>query len=151
MSFRFADFEIDVARQELRRGGATIHIEPQVFDVLVHLVRNHNRTVSREELVDTVWKGRVVSEAALSSRIAAARKAIGDTGNDQRLIRTVHKRGFRFVGEVADAPDTSASHGDDAPVAFSYEEGPSSRRSPPRPGRSRFPTSRRSPCCRSRT
>jgi TolB-like protein/DNA-binding winged helix-turn-helix (wHTH) protein len=122
LSFRFADFEIDVARQELRRGGAVIHIEPQVFDVLIHLVRNHNRTVSREELVDTVWKGRVVSEAALSSRIAAARKAIGDTGNDQRLIRTVHKRGFRFVGDVADMSGEPASHGGDAPVAISYEE-----------------------------
>ena len=122
LSFRFADFEIDVARQELRRAGAAIHIEPQVFDVLVHLVRNHNRTVSREELVDTVWKGRVVSEAALSSRIAAARKALGDTGNDQRLIRTVHKRGFRFVGEVADTSGAQALRGDDAPVAISYEE-----------------------------
>jgi TolB-like protein/cytochrome c-type biogenesis protein CcmH/NrfG len=100
VNFRFADFEIDAAVQELRRGGVAVHIEPQVFDVLVHLVRNRDRTVSREELVDTVWKGRVVSEAALSSRIAAARKAIGDTGNDQRLIRTVHKRGFRFVGAV---------------------------------------------------
>jgi TolB-like protein len=120
LNFRFADFEIDVARQELRRAGAVIHIEPQVFDVLVHLVRNHERTVSREELVDTVWKGRVVSEAALSSRIAAARKAIGDTGNDQRLIRTLHKRGFRFVGEVGGAPASVAMASDDGPpVPFS--------------------------------
>jgi TolB-like protein len=120
LNFRFADFEIDVARQELRRAGAVIHIEPQVFDVLVHLVRNRERTVSREELVDTVWKGRVVSEAALSSRIAAARKAIGDTGNDQRLIRTLHKRGFRFVGEVGGAPASVAMASDDGPpVPFS--------------------------------
>jgi TolB-like protein len=120
LNFRFADFEIDVARQELRRAGAVIHIEPQVFDVLVHLVRNRERTVSREELVDTVWKGRVVSEAALSSRIAAARKAIGDTGNDQRLIRTLHKRGFRFVGEVGGVPASVAMARDDGPpVPFS--------------------------------
>jgi TolB-like protein len=116
LSFRFADFEIDVARQELRRAGAVIHIEPQVFDVLVYLVRNRDRTVSREELVDAVWKGRVVSEAALSSRIAAARKAIGDTGNEQQLIRTLHKRGFRFVGEVEDSsgPATTAPASEDA-------------------------------------
>jgi TolB-like protein/cytochrome c-type biogenesis protein CcmH/NrfG len=123
LSFRFADFEIDVARQELRRAGTVIHIEPQVFDVLVYLVRNRDRTVSREELVDAVWKGRVVSEAALSSRIAAARKAIGDTGNDQQLIRTLHKRGFRFVGEVADTSGSAARAGSAAATVASEEAG----------------------------
>ncbi|MGB8244904.1 MAG: winged helix-turn-helix domain-containing protein, partial [Pseudolabrys sp.] len=66
-AFRFANFEIDIARHELRHGGEVISIEPQVFDLLVHLVRNRNRIVSREELIDTVWKGRVISEATLSS------------------------------------------------------------------------------------
>jgi len=100
LDIRFADFEIDTARQELRRAGEVIHIEPQVFDVLVYLVRNRDRTVSRDELIEAIWQGRIVSDAALSSRISAARRAVGDNGNDQYLIRTVHKRGFRFVADV---------------------------------------------------
>jgi TolB-like protein len=102
-AFRFADFEIDVARQELRRAGDLIPVEPQVFDLLVHLIRNCNRIVTREELIDAVWKGRVISEATLSSRVSAVRRVIGDNGTDQALIRTHHKRGFRFVGRVDDA------------------------------------------------
>ncbi len=85
MQFRFADFEIDVGQHELRRGGEVVHIEPQVFDLLLHLVRNRDRIVSKDELIETIWNGRIVSEAALSSRINAARKAIGDNGNDQTL------------------------------------------------------------------
>ena len=100
LDLRFGDFEIDTARHELRRAGAVVHIEPQVFDLIVHLVRNHDRIVSKDELIDAIWQGRIVSEAALSSRISAARRALGDSGNDQTLIRTLHKRGFRFVGEV---------------------------------------------------
>src|SRR5215510_7664912 len=102
-AFRFSDFEIDVARQELRRGNDLIPIEPQVFDLLLYLVRNRNRIVTREELIDAVWKGRVISEATLSSRVSAVRRVIGDNGTDQALIRTHHKRGFRFVGFVDDA------------------------------------------------
>jgi TolB-like protein len=102
VSLRFANFEIDVAQQELRRAGEIVHMEPQVFDLLLHLVRNRERIVSKDELIETVWNGRIVSEAALSSRINAARKAIGDNGNDQLFIRTLHKRGFRFVGAVTD-------------------------------------------------
>jgi DNA-binding winged helix-turn-helix (wHTH) protein len=99
---RFADFEIDVAQQELRRGSEIVHTEPQVFDLLLHLVRHRERIVSKDELIETIWNGRIVSEAALSSCIKAARKAIGDNGNDQLLIRTLHKRGFRFVAAVTD-------------------------------------------------
>ena len=102
-AFRFANFEIDVARQELRREGDRIPIEPQVFDLLVYLIRNRNRIVTREELIDAVWNGRVISEATLSSRVSAVRRVIGDNGNDQSLVRTHHKRGFRFVGRVEDA------------------------------------------------
>ena len=110
MNFRFADFEIDAGQQELRRGDEVVHIEPQVFDLLVHLVRNRGRIVSKDELIETIWNGRIVSEAALSSRINAARKAIGDNGNTQTFIKTLHKRGFRFVGEVIDdAPLVPAS------------------------------------------
>src|SRR5262245_57915153 len=100
LNFRFADFEINVARQELRRAGVIVHIEPQVFDLLVHLIRNRDRIVSKDELIDVIWQGRIVSEATLSSRISAARRALGDSGNDQSFIRTLHKRGFRFVGGV---------------------------------------------------
>ena len=100
MNFRFADFEIDGARHELRRAGAIVHVEPQVFDLLVHLVRHRDRIVTKDELFDRIWQGRIVSEATLSSRISAARRALGDSGNDQSLIRTLHKRGFRFVGDV---------------------------------------------------
>ena len=77
LDFRFGDFEIDTARHELRRAGAVVHIEPQVFDLIVHLVRNHDRIVSKDELIDAIWQGRIVSEATLSSRISAARRALG--------------------------------------------------------------------------
>ena len=123
MDFRFADFEIDIARREVRRGGAVVHIEPQVFDLLVHLIRNRDRIVSKDELIEVIWQRRIVSEAALSSRISAARRVLGDSGNDQTLIRTMYKRGFRFVGEldagvpervVASDQDRSAAPADDA-------------------------------------
>jgi TolB-like protein/DNA-binding winged helix-turn-helix (wHTH) protein/cytochrome c-type biogenesis protein CcmH/NrfG len=107
VNFRFADFEIDIARHEVRRASDIVHIEPQVFDLLVHLVRHRDRIVSKDELFDAVWQGRIVSEATLSSRISAARRVLGDSGNDQSFIRTVHKRGFRFVGNVVD--DDSAT------------------------------------------
>ena len=116
LDFRFADFEIDIARRELRRAGALVHLEPQVFDLLVHLVKNRDRLVSKDELIEVIWQGRIVSEAALSSRISAARRALGDSGNDQTLIRTLHKRGFRFVGNF----DADVA----APVAISGGQGP---------------------------
>jgi TolB-like protein len=107
MRIVFAGHEMDLRRHELRRAGQIIRIEPQVFDLLLHLIRNRERVVSKDELFDTIWNGRVVSEAALSSRINAARRAVGDDGDRQALIRTVHKRGFRFVGEVAE-PEEAA-------------------------------------------
>jgi TolB-like protein/cytochrome c-type biogenesis protein CcmH/NrfG len=105
LNFRFADFQIDIARQELRRAGTIVHIEPQVFDLLVHLVRHRDRIVGKDELIDAIWQGRIVSEATLSSRISAARRVLGDSGNDQSFIRTLYKRGFRFIGDV-DADDS---------------------------------------------
>jgi TolB-like protein len=98
--YRFADVEIDTSRQELRRDGASIHIEPQVFDVIVHLVRNRDRVVSKDDLIEAIWDRRAISAAALNSRINAARRSLGDNGNDQIFIKTLNKRGFRFVGEV---------------------------------------------------
>lgn len=108
MQYRFDEFELDLGQQELRRLGESVHIEPQVFDLIVHLVRNHDRIVSKDELIDTIWNGRIISEAALSSRINGARRALGDNGTDQAFIRTLHKRGFRFVGDVHAVPALEA-------------------------------------------
>lgn len=98
--YRFAQFEIDPGRHEVRRAGDSVHIEPQVFDLIVHLMRNRDRIVSKDELIETIWNGRIISEAALSSRVNGARRALGDNGNDQVFIKTLHKRGFRFVADV---------------------------------------------------
>ncbi|MGH6750783.1 MAG: winged helix-turn-helix domain-containing tetratricopeptide repeat protein [Bradyrhizobium sp.] len=133
MKYRLSDFEIDLSQQELRRAGVSVHIEPQVFDLIVHLVRNHDRVVSKDELIDTIWNGRAISEAAFSSRINGARRVLGDNGTDQLFIRTLHRRGFRFVGDVqtvgasdADAvrlvPDDAVAAGDvPARVSISAE------------------------------
>ena len=99
------DFVLDTQRYELRSDGDVIRVEPQVFDVLTQLISNHHRFVSKEELFDSVWGGRFVGEAALTSRIKAARRALGDDGESQRYIRTVRGRGYQFVGTIlADAP-----------------------------------------------
>ena len=107
MTFAFGHCEIHCDRRELHRNGTVIRVEPQVFDVLVHLVRHRDRVVSKEELIRAVWDGRFVSDDALTSRVSAARRAIGDTGAEQRLIRTVTRRGFRFVGDVREDPNIS--------------------------------------------
>ena len=100
MRFSFDDVEVDVDRNEVRVGGELRPVEPQVFDVLVHLVEQRHRVVHKEELLDAVWGSRYVSGSAVTSRIKTARQVIGDSGREQRLIRTVHGRGYRFVGEV---------------------------------------------------
>ncbi len=96
--WRFDRFVLDTHRYELRGDGEVIRVEPQVFDVMTLLVSNHDRFVTKEELFDTVWGGRFVGEAALTSRIKAARRALGDDGESQRYIRTVRGRGYQFVG-----------------------------------------------------
>ncbi|BBX02608.1 transcriptional regulator [Mycolicibacterium moriokaense] len=107
--WRFGDFVLDTHRYELRGGGEVIRVEPQVFDVLTQLVSNADRFVSKEELFDSVWGGRFVTEAALTSRIKAVRRALGDDGESQRFIRTVRGRGYQFVGTlIADAPGPAA-------------------------------------------
>jgi DNA-binding winged helix-turn-helix (wHTH) protein len=93
--YAFDDCELDLRRYELRRGGLPRKIEPQVFDVLVLLVRERDRVVTKEEILDTVWGDRFVSESALTSRIKALRQAIGDDGKAQRLVHTVRGRGYR--------------------------------------------------------
>ncbi len=86
---------------------------PQVFDLLDYLIRNRERVVSKDDLVNAIWKGRVVSDAALTTRLNAARSVIGDTGEEQRLIKTLPRKGFRFVGSVREAEVRSAAHSGD--------------------------------------
>jgi DNA-binding winged helix-turn-helix (wHTH) protein/pimeloyl-ACP methyl ester carboxylesterase len=109
MRFLFGDYAIDAGRRELSRAGTAVHVEPQVFDLILHLIRNRDRVVSKDDLFENVWGGRVVSESTLSNRINAARKALGDSGEQQIFIRTVPKRGIRFVGDVQE-PDAGAPH-----------------------------------------
>jgi pimeloyl-ACP methyl ester carboxylesterase len=98
--YGFGEFELDLGRFELRRDGEVCKVEPQVFDVLALLVRERGRVVSKEEILDTVWGDRFVSESALTSRIKALRRAVGDTGKTQQVVRTVHGRGYQFVADT---------------------------------------------------
>ena len=100
MTFSFGDYDIDVERRELRRAKTPVHVEPQVFDLLVYLVNNRDRVVSKDDLIASVWGGRIVSDSTLTSRINAVRNAVGDSGEDKQLIRTIARKGFRFVGAV---------------------------------------------------
>ena len=112
--FLFEDFALDCERRELRAGGATIPVEPQVFDILVHLVENRDRVVSKDDLIASVWNGRIVSDSTLDSRINAVRKAVGDSGGQQRLVRTMSRKGFRFVGAVTSKGKTGKHEGSSA-------------------------------------
>ncbi|OKO86786.1 membrane protein [Bradyrhizobium sp. NAS80.1] len=100
MQFLFRDHLLDTDRRELSREQVPVAVEPQVFDLVVHLMENRDRVVSKDELIDKIWHGRSVSESTLTSRINAARRAIGDNGASQTLIRTIARKGFRFVGDV---------------------------------------------------
>jgi pimeloyl-ACP methyl ester carboxylesterase len=104
----FGDCELDLGRYELRRAGAVQPVEPQVFDVLALLLRERGRLVPKEELLDKVWGSRFVGDSALTSRVKAARRAIGDDGRGQRMIRTVHGRGYQFVGQVEESAPAAA-------------------------------------------
>jgi TolB-like protein/DNA-binding winged helix-turn-helix (wHTH) protein len=109
MALRFEDFELDEDQAELRRGGERVHLEPQALAVLALLVRQRERMVPKEEIVEVVWQGRAVSDSALSSRIKSIRAALADSGREQRLVRTLHGRGFRFVGVVEEVPDAPSA------------------------------------------
>ncbi|NRP70798.1 Transcriptional regulator HilA [Ensifer psoraleae] len=98
--FVFGDYVLDPERRELTLRGQVVAVGPQVFDLLLHLVRNRDRVVSKDDLLQAVWGGRIVSESTITSHINAVRKAIGDSGEEQRLVRTVARKGFRFVGEI---------------------------------------------------
>jgi DNA-binding winged helix-turn-helix (wHTH) protein len=98
--YSFEDYVLDSDRRELRRGTSFIALQPQVLDLLQYLIRNRDRVVSKDELIADIWGGRIVSESALGTRINAARSAIGDNGKAQRLIKTLPRKGIRFVGVV---------------------------------------------------
>ena len=124
--YQFAGCTLDTARRELRQGDDLVAIKPQVFDVLTFLIEARDRVVSRDNLMDTVWHGRIVSEATLSSRLNSARTAIGDNGAEQRLIRTLPRKGVRFVGEVREVADPEPEpprHGA-PPAAITWRDGP---------------------------
>lgn len=110
MIFRFGEYQIDTDVFELKRGADIIKVEPQVFDLLVFLIRNRHRVVSQSDLLDEIWSGKVVSLSTVASRINAVRSSIGDSGAAQRLIRTIQRKGFRFIGEVI---ETAQKHAQD--------------------------------------
>ena len=109
MRFLFEDYALDTDLRELQRGAVVVSVTPQAFDVLDYLIRNRARVVSKDELITAIWSGRAVSDEALATRLNAARSAIGDTGQAQRLIKTLPRKGFRFVGPVLEAHRTTAS------------------------------------------
>ena len=114
MQFLFSDQRLDTDRRELRRGSEAIAMEPQVFDLLVYLVENRHRVVSKDDLFASIWGGRTVSDSTLTSRINAARKAVGDSGDEQKLIRTIARKGFRFVADVRRPTGGAPAHADPA-------------------------------------
>jgi DNA-binding winged helix-turn-helix (wHTH) protein len=108
MIYQFGPFELDMATVELRKGDKACSLEPQVFALLALLVENRERLVSKEEIIDKVWDGRVVSDAAVASRVKSVRQALGDTGKSQRFIRTIHGQGYRFVADARASRRTAA-------------------------------------------
>jgi TolB-like protein len=119
LRYLFEDCRLDPGRRELRRGASFVAVEPQVFDLLLHLIRHRDRVVSKDELLATVWHGRSVSESALFNRINSARGAIGDTGEQQRLIKTLPRKGIRFVGEVREEENAASAAGLGVPAVCS--------------------------------
>ena len=103
MQFRFENHILDSERRELWQGSELVSLEPQVFDLLLYLIQNRDRVVSKDDLIASVWGGRIVSDSTLDSRINATRKAVGDSGDEQRLIRTIARKGVRFVCAVDEA------------------------------------------------
>ncbi|MCA8882163.1 MAG: transcriptional regulator, partial [Rhodobacteraceae bacterium] len=101
MQYLFNGFTLDLSRGELVHDGDAIAVEPRAFALVVYLVENADRLISKDELVEKLWEGRIVTDAAISTLIKSARKVLGDSGQTQKYIRTVHGRGFRFVGSAA--------------------------------------------------
>ena len=115
MVLAFGDHRLDIKRRELRRGTELIELEPKVFDLLAFLVQQRDRVVSKDDLLQEIWGGRIVSESALTTRINAVRRALGDDGTQQRLVRTFTRKGIRFVGEVTEMSDPAVTFASDQP------------------------------------
>ena len=123
MTLSFGDCEVDIERRELRRAKIAVHVEPQVFDLLVYLVQNRDRVVSKDDLIASVWGGRIVSDSTLTTRINAARTAVGDSGEEQKLIRTIARKGLRFVGTVrTQSDDDEKAHATGPPPSEIHEQ-----------------------------
>src|SRR4051812_43557599 len=120
LHYLFEDYALDTDRRELRRRDELIALEPQVFDLLSYLVQHRDRVVSKDDLFTAVWNGRIVSESALTTRVNAARTALGDSGGAQRLIRTLRGRGIRFVGTVKEAEIASRGNGNELPLVLPH-------------------------------
>jgi len=115
LRYLFEEYAFDTDRRELHRGTDAVSITPQVFDLLEYLIRNRERVVSKDDLIKAIWNGRSVSDAALTTRLNATRDAIGDSGEEQRFIKTLPRKGFRFVGQVREAPKVAGPNPGDAP------------------------------------
>ena len=105
MRYLFEEYTFDTDRRELHRGADVVSVAPQVFDLLDYLIRNRERVVSKDDLINAIWNGRSVSDAALTTRLNVARCVIGDTGYEQRLLKTLPRKGFRFVGPVLEVQE----------------------------------------------
>ena len=116
MRYLFEEYAFDTDRRELHRGADVVSVAPQVFDLLDYLIRNRERVVSKDDLINVIWNGRSVSDAALTTRLNAARTAIGDSGEEQRLIKTLPRKGFRFVGPVREAQGPAGAATADNPI-----------------------------------
>jgi TolB-like protein len=116
LRYFFEEYAFDTDRRELHRGADVVSVAPQVFDLLDYLIRSRERVVSKDDLINAIWNGRVVSDAALTTRLNAARTAIGDSGEEQRLIKTLPRKGFRFVGPVLEAPGAAGAAVTDNPI-----------------------------------
>src|SRR5258706_15458671 len=115
LRYLFEEYAFDTDRRELYRGADVVTIAPQVFDLLDYLIRNRERVVSKDDLINAIWNARSVSDAALTTRLNVARAAIGDSGEEQRLIKTLPRKGFRFVGQVREAREVAGPNPGDAP------------------------------------
>jgi len=126
MRYSFEEWELDVGRYELRRTGQPIKLEPQVFTVLAYLVQHHDRVLSKQELLSHLWPGQYIGDSALERCIMAARKAVGDSGGKQRVIKTFHRRGYRFVLPVTEhlPPDATVAPSEPAPPPSRQPHGP---------------------------
>jgi TolB-like protein len=120
----FEEYALDTDRRELHRGSNVVPTAPQVFDLLDYLIRNRERVVSKDDLVNAIWNGRIVSDVALTTRLNAARSAIGDSGDEQRLIKTLPRKGFRFVGVVHEGGGPSAITADSTGYVDSSKPAP---------------------------